>query len=79
MQLRKIKTAGQSHNVEVKIQPFAGRIIIDGMHADVFDAASEINKLIRDADRYRQQAQQASMLANMVQWCYLEVRTEQNF
>ncbi|XP_070211879.1 protein mono-ADP-ribosyltransferase PARP14-like isoform X1 [Littorina saxatilis] len=71
----RIQAIAQRHNVEVQIHKFAGRIVGDGMHHNVFDCMQEISNVIREVERKQQQKEAASMLANMVQWCYLEVTT----
>ncbi|XP_070211896.1 protein mono-ADP-ribosyltransferase PARP14-like [Littorina saxatilis] len=63
----RIQAVAQRHNVEVQIHRFAGRIVGDGMHHNVFDCMQEISNVIREVERKQQQKEAASMLENMVQ------------
>ena len=64
---------GQQFKVEISVHQAAGRVRIDGLQNEVFEATQKITDILRKTERKRQEAQAASMLANMVQWSFLEV------
>ena len=72
-QVQRIRQIGARFNVELQIQSWAGCIVGDGLHHACFDCMQEISTVIREIERKRQKKEAASMLANMIQWCYLEV------
>lgn len=73
IQMQRMERIALAYNVELKIQQWTGCIILDGLHHACYDCVHEISNALRDIDRKRQQKQAAAMLANMIQWCYLEV------
>lgn len=74
--MQKIEQIGVQHNVELQIQPQAGRIVLHGLHNDVFEANQKISQILREADRWQQEEQAAAVLVNMVQWYFMEVCAE---
>lgn len=71
--VRRVVQIGQKHQAELSIQTMTGRIVCDGLHNQVFECIQEIMEMIRQVEHERQEKQTASMLANMIRWCYLEV------
>ena len=49
------------------------RVRISGLNNNAFECVQDIQNFIREIERKRQQHEQAAMLVNMVQWCFLEV------
>ncbi|KAL8607981.1 hypothetical protein ACOMHN_005536 [Nucella lapillus] len=72
-EIEEIYMLRKEHKVEICIQQTRGRVLVDGLQNDVFDAVQKISKILRQVERDRQELQAASMLKNMVQWSYLEV------
>jgi hypothetical protein len=62
-----------SFDVDVTIEPRIGRIIVHGLMEDVMDAADKVHAVIRRADAARQEKQAAEIMADMVEWCFLEI------
>lgn len=77
-QIRQIYEVGHQFKVEIKIRKAAGQVRIDGLQNEVFDATQMISNILRKAEHKRQEALTAAMLANMVQWSYLEVSCPHN-
>lgn len=77
-QIRQIHEVGHQFKVEINIRKAAGQVRIDGLQNEVFDATQMISNLLRKAEHKRQEALTATMLANMVQWSYLEVSYPHN-
>lgn len=59
-------------DVEVRVETRLGRITIQGLIEDVMNASDKINNMIRKADAIQQEKQSAEMIANMVEWCFLD-------
>ena len=77
-QIRQIHEVGRQFNVEINIRKAAGQVRVDGLQNEVFDATQMISNILRKAEHKRQEALTATMLANMVQWSYLEVGCPHN-
>lgn len=77
-QIRQIHEVGRQFKVEIIIRKAAGQVRIDGLQNEVFDATQMISNLLRKAEHKRQEALTAAMLANMVQWSYLDVSCPHN-
>lgn len=58
--------------VEVRVETRLGRITVQGLIEDVMSASDKINNMIRKADAIQQEKQAAEMIANMVEWCFLD-------
>ena len=77
-QINQLCQVGHQFKVEINVRQAAGQVVIDGLQPDVFDAVQKISEVLRKIDRQRQEAQTAGMLANMVQWSFLEVSSSCN-
>ncbi|KAK7479356.1 hypothetical protein BaRGS_00029434 [Batillaria attramentaria] len=71
--IQRIQNAARKNDVEIEVQAIMGRLVMDGLHSNVFEAMQEVSNIIRMAERQRQDSISAAMLANMIQWCFLEV------
>lgn len=76
-QLQSVRDVGETYTVAVQVVD--GRIIVDGLPADVVKACEQINGIIHEAARYRKLRKQETLCGYIsyctVQWCYLEVGT----
>ncbi|XP_076460377.1 protein mono-ADP-ribosyltransferase PARP14-like [Babylonia areolata] len=75
-EIEQIEQLVNKHKVEITVQIARGRVVVDGLQTNVFEAMQDISNILRLVERGRQELQSASMLANMVQWSYLEVTTK---
>nr|KAG5698672.1 hypothetical protein BaRGS_022560 [Batillaria attramentaria] len=70
-QMQHIEAIAQNHDAEMQVNAEEGRILLEGLEQDVFKAHHEISQYLRAMERQRV----AAMIANMVQWCVLEITT----
>nr|KAG5703385.1 hypothetical protein BaRGS_023432 [Batillaria attramentaria] len=68
-----ITEAGHRHGVELRISPTADQITLRGDHSGIFDAMDDINHILNTAKENRQQKRAATLIANIVQWYFLEI------
>lgn len=62
----------KKNGVDVSVESRVGRIQLHGLLEDVMNASEMIHKVIRDAEKNRQEKQAAELMASMVEWCFLD-------
>ncbi|XP_076451605.1 protein mono-ADP-ribosyltransferase PARP14-like isoform X2 [Babylonia areolata] len=72
-EIEQIEQLVRKHNVDISVETVRGKVVVDGLQTSVFEAMRDISNTLLHFERSRQEHQAASMLANMVQWSYLEV------
>lgn len=72
-EIEQIYALMKEFKVEISVQKARGQVQVNGLQNDVFEATQRISHILRQAERSRQELQAASMLANMVQWSFLEI------
>ena len=50
-----------------------GRIRLEGLVEDIMKAGDTVHRMIRQADVKRQEESEAELLANMVEWCFIDI------
>ena len=58
--------------MDVSVESRVGRIQLHGLLEDVMNATEKIHKVIRAAEKNRQEKQAAELMASMVEWCFLD-------
>ncbi|KAK3095440.1 hypothetical protein FSP39_014712 [Pinctada imbricata] len=76
-QIKQIKHLETKHDVEVTVDKDNNSIILNGTNENLMGAADAIHTIIREAERNKQAKQQAELVSEMVQWCFLETGTDQ--
>lgn len=61
--------------VDVNVETRIGRITLHGLMEDVMDASEKVHNIIRKAESIQQEKQAAEMMADMVEWCFLDAST----
>lgn len=61
--------------VDVNVETRIGRITLHGLIEDVMDASEKVHNIIRKAEAIQQDKQAAEMMADMVEWCFLDTST----
>ncbi|KAK7499456.1 hypothetical protein BaRGS_00009431, partial [Batillaria attramentaria] len=69
----RLQQTANGHDVEMELQAAFGRMVLDGLKTNVFNAHKDIIQLLRAAERQNQEARAASVVANIVQWYFMEV------
>lgn len=61
--------------VDVNVDTRTGRITLHGLMEDVMDASEKVHNIIRKAEAIQQDKHTAEMMADMVEWCFLDAST----
>ncbi|KAK3094887.1 hypothetical protein FSP39_007507 [Pinctada imbricata] len=75
-QERELKHLESSFDVAVNFEKRIGRIRIEGLPEDLMSATDKIHIMIRKADNKRQEEAEAQLLADMVEWCFIDVTSD---
>ena len=70
MQLQDLE---KTYGIEVKVEKRIGRIRLEGLVEDIMKAGDAVHRMIRQADVKRQEEAEAELLANMVEWCFIDI------
>lgn len=72
----KIKQLKETYDVDVTVEPRIGRIVVKGLMEDVMNASDKVHEVIRRADAVQQEKQAAEIMADMVEWCFIEITSK---
>lgn len=75
MQKNELQKLQKDFCVDVNVETRIGRITLQGLIEDVMDASEKVNNIIRKAEAIPQEMQAAKMMADMVEWCFLDTST----
>ncbi len=71
-QLDEIEKLGESFEVQVELNRKLGKVRLQGIATDVFNAADAVHSILLNVHQYVQEAQKAELLAGFVQWSFIE-------
>lgn len=71
MQKNEIQNLQKAHDVDVSVETRIGRITVHGLLEDVMNASEKVHQMIRKAEAIQQEKQGAEMMADLVEWCFL--------
>lgn len=72
MQKNEIQNLQKAHNVDVSVETRIGRITVRGLLEDVLNASEKVHQMIRKAEAIQQEKQSVEMMADLVEWCFLD-------
>lgn len=62
----------RENGVDVLVEKRVGQIQLHGLLEDVMNASDQVYKVIRHAEKNRQEEQAAELTVSMVEWCFLD-------
>ena len=74
LKIQSVENLQTKYHVEVKLEKRIGRIQIKGIPEYVHDAADELHKILREAERVKQTRQKAALISDLVQWFCIDVQ-----
>lgn len=72
MQKNEIQNLQKAHDVDVSVETRIGRITVRGLLEDVMNASEKVYQIIRKAEAIQQEKQSVEMMADLVEWCFLD-------